>query len=167
MNNQFVFNTHVIFGYYRYEYENGRVARDGTDTRIGEIKLPTGRSLSGLRARATRTVKANPDMHEMLFSFIDDAMKDALVAKSTATEHLQRVWDFHYQGRHDSEWEDWKEPTQHAHHENVMITSRWKWIDRREWHHDYSAGHGGANPASLEIPDIRAYYALAYEGSLS
>ena len=149
--------------------ENGRVAMDGTDSRQGEIELPTGRSLAGLRARATRVVKANPDMQQMLLSFMDDA---SLLTFRDADGNVapQQLWDFRYQGMAESVWEDWKTPTQHAQHENVMITSRWKWVEKRDWHRLHSErlqATGGATAAAIEIPNIRIYYALAYEGSLS
>lgn len=150
----FIFKARILYGYFTYRND----VVNGIDTRIGQTEIPTGRSLSGLRARATRIVKASPDMLAMLSEYLDEESQQRFQGDPGL------IWKYTHR---NEGWEDWKEPTAHATHEGITVTSRWKWLERREWHRAYSVGHGGAKPAPVDVPDIRAYYAIAYEGILS
>ena len=163
-----VFQTRVIWGYFTYPFrEDGVISlkEKGIDTRIGESEIPTLTSLSSLRARATKIVKACPKMQEFLLSHIRSSLafkEMSILASVDATA----LFNYRYSGD-GGEWADWLQPASLKEAPESHVTSHWKWVEKRDWHRTYSGSITSPARELLDIPDLRAYYACIYEGEVT
>ena len=150
-----------IWGYYTYPADGGKP----TDTRIGCANLPLGASLASLRARATRLVKKSGDLHAEMMKYVSEWNVELYADPSGVDIHApEKLWAHRYSGS-DGDWEAWRQPGTMKDAPEYLITSRWKYIDRRAWHCSYSIS-GPYKPPPM-TPDIKVYYAVCYKDTFS
>lgn len=147
-------NAILIWGYYTYPAEGG----NPTDTRLGEEEIRPGSSLASLRARATRHVKKSGDLHAVMIKYVSEWDIELFADPGGVDIHApEKLWEHRYSG---GEWEDWRKPIPMKDAPAYLITSRWKYVDRRKWHRTYSLS-GGKTGLPM-TPDIKIYYAVCY-----